>query len=83
MNDDKIDTLTKQRDQLNNRIRLIKNKEQTAKRKRETRAKIILGASVIAGIKSGRIKSSDVKNLVSAYSNERDIALVATVLPPE
>ena len=56
---DKLEQLTKKRDQLNARIQREKSKEAEKKRKLDTQAKILLGSALLNRLESNDPKAND------------------------
>ena len=59
-----------------NRVRSLEAVEARARRKRETRAKIILGGELLAGMRKGNERLGEVVREVVAGLSERDRAAV-------
>jgi hypothetical protein len=56
----RLEQLLKKKEQIENRIQLLKSKENEKKRKEETRKKILLGAWVMHQIEQGYLEKEEV-----------------------
>lgn len=92
MKQTKIDALTSKRDQLNAQIQAIRAKEQSQKRKDDTRRKVLIGSVMLKLIKSGEMEADKLTALLDRHlDSERDRQLfglasrnaVETLSPPE
>lgn len=76
----RIETLKKKRDALNNRIRLVQNRESRQKRKYDTRRKILVGSYYLDKAKKNNSYADLVKTLDSFLTRDSDRKLFD--LPP-
>ena len=82
MKKNRLDALTEKRDQINARIQTIRAKEQTQKRKTDTRRKILIGGAVLKMLKTGEMSKERISQIMNEYlENERDRTLFG--LPPK
>jgi large subunit ribosomal protein L7/L12 len=56
----RLEQLLKKKEQIENRIQLLKSKENEKKRKEETRKKILLGAWVMHQVEQGYLEKEEV-----------------------
>ena len=76
MKKNRLDALTEKRDQINAHIQAIKSREQTQKRKDDTRRKILIGAIVLKMVKSGEMPKERLAEILGKHltkPNERKL----------
>lgn len=76
MKKDRLDTLTKKRDQINAQIQSIKAKEQSQQRKDDTRRKVLIGGIIMKMVKTGEMPKDRLDAMLNKYlDQDRDRAL--------
>lgn len=81
MKKDKLDALTKKRDQINAQIQAIKAREQAQHRKDDTRRKVLVGGVVLKMLKIGEMPQERLNQILDKHlEKEADRALFN--LPP-
>lgn len=82
MSTNKLDTLTKKRDQINAQIQAIKAREQAQHRKDDTRRKVLVGGVVLKMLKTGEMPQERLNQILDKHlEKEADRALFS--LPPK
>ena len=72
----RLDTLTAKRDQLNAQIQALRAREQAQKRKDDTRRKVLIGSVFLKMIKAGEMKQEQLDRILDKHlEKERDRAL--------
>ena len=76
MQNNKLDTLTEKRDQINTQIQAIKQRGRGEERKKETRRKILIGGIVLKMVKNGEIEKEWLDQILRLHLNsDRDRVL--------
>lgn len=75
--EEKLRKVAEREKQLKNQLKAIDAREREAARKRETRAKIILGGFVVSQLKNGKEGYSELFNKAIESASERDRDLLA------
>ena len=73
----KLEQLAEKRDQINNQIKALKAKEQSQKRKEDTRRKVLIGGVVMKLVKEGKIEESQLKAWLNENLKKNDRELFA------
>ena len=73
--------LIKQKEKIENKLRIIRSKEASRKRKIDTRKKILIGGTIMAAVKNNDTEWKRIKKLLDKYlTSDRDRELFQ--LPP-
>ena len=86
MSDAKLDSLTKQRDQLTKRIQQLRSKELKQERKDDARKKILIGSLMLKNIKDGILKEDRLLGMLDSYlerASDRALFDLAPLPEPE
>ena len=67
MSTNKLDALTKKRDEINAQIQAIKAREQAQHRKDDTRRKVLVGGVVLKMLKTGEMPQERLNQILDKY----------------
>lgn len=67
----KLQALQERRDQLNAQIQALKAREQSQKRKDDTRRKVIIGGVLLRAVESGEVEQSWLDQLLSRHVTDK------------
>lgn len=76
MQNNRLDSLTEKRDQINAQIQALKHREMEEERKKDTRRKILIGGVVLKMVKNGEMTQERLDQILGLHlDSERDRVL--------